>query len=365
MRPRYALHLVAAAVILVSIAACTPSAPASSLTQAAPKTESTKATAPQAAPTQVTSAQPTTSAKTIDFPTKGKTIMFNVPWPAGGSNDISARLLAPILARELGTNVEIVNKGGASSQVGMTDLINSKEDGYMLGQASLPTLSTVYLQADRKAIFDRKSFEPVAQQSEDGSVIAVKADSPYKTLQDVIDDAKKNPDKVTIGSDPWLNFHQFTVAQLEQAAGVRFASVQFNGSAEKQTSLIGGHVAVAATSVADVTPFVQNGSVRVLAIASASESTLMPGVKTMKSLGYDSVSIASRGFALKSGTPKTIVDIWAGALKKAINDPEFVTRMKAAGQEVKYLAPAEYASYWDGVDAQVKKMVEAGPPNGN
>ena len=122
--------------------------------------------------------------------------------------------------KPLAANVEILNLGGASSQVGMTELVTRKADGLTLGQVSLPTLSTVYLQADRKAVFDRKSFEPIAQQSEDGSVIAVKADSPYKTLKDVIDDAKANPNKVTMGSDPWLNFHQLTVAQLEKAAGV-------------------------------------------------------------------------------------------------------------------------------------------------
>ena len=139
------------------------------------------------------------------FPDKGKPVSIVVPYGAGGGSDGAARALAPFLEKALGTRVNVVNKGGAGSQVGMTYVANSKPDGYTLGYGLWPTLIAIYIDPARKAQFKRDSFIPVALHMIDPGVIAVKADSPFKTLKDLVDAAKKSPEKVKVSDNGLLN----------------------------------------------------------------------------------------------------------------------------------------------------------------
>ncbi|HTU00459.1 MAG TPA: tripartite tricarboxylate transporter substrate-binding protein, partial [Candidatus Sulfotelmatobacter sp.] len=127
------------------------------------------------------------------FPDKNRPIMLVVSYPPGGGTDVTGRLLAPLLEKELGTSVQVLNKPGAGGQVGFTEISRSRPDGYTIGYMILPTVITTYLDPSRKAVFSRKSFELLALQDNDPGIIAVKANSPYKSLKDLIDAAKANP----------------------------------------------------------------------------------------------------------------------------------------------------------------------------
>jgi len=156
--------VVAASIIAVGCAGTPPAPTPTKAAAAAPTTA--PAAAPTKAPAAAATAAPTkaaapTAAK-LNFPEKGKTVTIIVPWSAGGSNDVYCRLLAPYLEKEMGTPFQVVNRPEASSQVGMTELAKAKPDGYTLGLNSLQTTISVYLDAERKAAFDRKSFQPVA-----------------------------------------------------------------------------------------------------------------------------------------------------------------------------------------------------------
>ena len=124
------------------------------------------------------------------FPEKGRTLTHIVAYPPGGGTDVTARLLAPMLEKELGIQVQVLNKGGAGGQIGFTELVRSKPDGYTIGNLILPTVITTYLDPTRKAVFSRKSFQLLALQDNDPGIIAVKATGPFKTLKDLIDAAK-------------------------------------------------------------------------------------------------------------------------------------------------------------------------------
>jgi len=219
-------HHVAAVVAILSsallVAACTQAAPAATPTTAAAKAaEPTKApaqaTAPAAAPTKPAAAQPTAAkpaeptkpaaapTKTVDFPAKGRPITILNPWAAGGGNDLTCRLVGAFMEKDLGVPVQVLNKPGASSQVGTTEFVQAKPDGYTILLASMPTASLTYLDAERKAVYTRKDFQPIANLVLETGSIAVKTGSKYDTLKDLFDAAKANPGKIKIGHTGFNN----------------------------------------------------------------------------------------------------------------------------------------------------------------
>jgi len=151
---------------------------------------------------------------------KGRAISYIVPFDAGGAADLVARAIAPGIEKELGTPVQIVNKPGAGSQVGVTELARSKPDGYTVGVANIPTTITTYLDSERKAIYKRDSFITVAGYAVDPDVLVVKADSPFKSAKDLIEAARTNPEKIKIASASGkLSPPHMGILLMEKAAG--------------------------------------------------------------------------------------------------------------------------------------------------
>ena len=178
------------------------------------------------------------AAEAAAFPQKGKAIQLIVTHEAGGPTDVMARALASGMEKELGSPVVVVNKPGANTQVGMTFLSQAKPDGYAFSTVSFPTTIGAYLDPERKAVYGRKSFDALALHVWDASLMAVRADSPFKTVQDLVNAAKANPKKITVSSGV-MNDDQFSVLLLQKAAGVQFAQVSFTqGTAPAITALL-------------------------------------------------------------------------------------------------------------------------------
>jgi len=295
----------------------------------------------------------------VDYPAKGKVVNLIVPWPPGGPADVSARLLAQVMERDLGTPIPILNKGGAATQIGMTELARSKPDGYTFGQVSLPTFITVYLNPERKAVFTRKDFQPVALYLDDPGAIAVRADSPYKTLSDLVEAAKANPWKIRCGSSGILGQGHLEGIELEKVSGARFAKVNFEGGAAALTALLGGSSDFYPGVVSDFAVRHKSGDVRVLAVYDKEESPFLPGVKTAEAQGYKVAPVgSSRGWAVPAGTPKEIIDVLSQATKKGTEDDQFKARTKELGMMVRYLGTDEYASYWTSMEAHIVPLLE-------
>jgi len=144
-------------------------------------------------------------AGAADYPIKSRAISIIVPFAPGGANDVAARVQAPVLEKELGVSVVVVNKPGASTQVGMTQLVQAKPDGHTLGLLTLPGAMLAYLDPSRKAIYSRKDFKVVALQSWDPNGLAVKTDSPHKNLKDLVEAARANPEKIKVGTSGLLS----------------------------------------------------------------------------------------------------------------------------------------------------------------
>jgi len=297
------------------------------------------------------------SAWAASFPQKGKAIQLMVHFAAGGSSDVGARLLASALEKELGTSIVIVNKPGANSQIGMTALAQARPDGYTFGTTNFPVAVTTYLDKERKAVYNRQSFQPLALLVADPNLFAVKANSPYKTLKDLVEAAKAKPNTITVSSGV-LNDDQIAILLLQKLTDAKFAQVSFtSGGAPAVTALLGGKIDVYCGNVGDMLAHYKSGEVRILGIMDDLESPFYPGVKTFAAQGYKVISSSSRGFSGPAKIPKDIVNILSGAIKKVVATEEFKKKMADMGLTLKYMDAAQYAQFWKEYETTVKDLM--------
>ena len=291
-----------------------------------------------------------------DYPQKGKTIQLIVGNAAGGPTDLGARILAAGLEKELGVAIVTVNKPGANGQIQLTQVASAKPDGYLFGTINFPVTITGYLDPARKATYGRKSFEPLAMHVVDPNIFAVLTKSPYKTVKDLVEAAKAKPKTITVSSG-MRNDEQIGIVQLEKLTGAQFAQVSFTqGTAPSLVALLGGKIDVHCGHPADVLGHVKNGEVRVLGVMDDEESPFLPGVKTFDAQGYKDYSASSRGYVLPAGTPKEIVNILSGAMKKVMATEEHKKKMAEMGLSVRYMDPVQLGKFWDETEAMVKEL---------
>ncbi|MFZ1061767.1 MAG: tripartite tricarboxylate transporter substrate binding protein [Candidatus Rokuibacteriota bacterium] len=292
-----------------------------------------------------------------DYPTRPVQLM--VAYPAGGSTDVGARIVAAIAEKELGQPIVVANKGGAGGQVGWTEMARQKPDGYYIGFINLPATNTVILDPERKAIFGIDAFVPIINQVLDPGVIWVRADSPYKTLKDVIEAAKKSPGKLSAATTGILSDDHLAILMVEEAAGVQLRIVHFEGGAPQMTAILGGHVEVAFDNVGSIVKRVKSGELRALAVMDTARSKFLPDVPTTVDLGYPTViSSSTRGIAGPKGIPEPVIRKLQAVLKKAMENPEHVKKMEEAGLGIKVMIGDEYAKYYRDLHAKATKYTE-------
>jgi tripartite-type tricarboxylate transporter receptor subunit TctC len=292
------------------------------------------------------------------FPAKPVQLM--VAYPAGGSTDIAARIVAAIAEKDLGQSMVVVNKGGAGGQVGWTEMSRAKPDGYYIGFINLPALNTVILDPDRKAAFNVDAFVPVINQVLDPGIIWVKGDSPYKNLKDLLDAAKKNPNKISAATTGILSDDHLAILMMEEAApGALFRIVHFEGGAPVMTAVMGGHIECAFDNVGSVFRRIRTGELRALAVMDTQRSPFIPDVPTMRELGYPTViSSSTRGIAVPKGTPQPVIKRLEQSLKKAMDDPEHLKKMEEAGLQLRIMVGEEYAKYYRELHTKSAKYTE-------
>lgn len=292
-----------------------------------------------------------------DYPRRS--IQLIVPTPPGGPTDVGARIVASIVEKDIGQAVVVVNKPGAGSQLGLTELTRARPDGYTIGFVTMPGISTISLDPERKATFTIESFALIINQVFDVGAIWVRADSPFKTLADLVQAARKDPGKLTACTTGPLSDDHLAVMMLEEAENIRFRIVHFDGAAQQFTAILGGHVDVAFDNVGSVRKRAMAGEVRVLALMDHQRSKLMPDVPTTKELGYPTIiSSSTRGIAGPKGLPPAIQSYLAAAFRKAMEHPDHVKRMEDAGLEVRILTDAAYADYLKDQHAMAIKYIE-------
>jgi tripartite-type tricarboxylate transporter receptor subunit TctC len=302
--------------------------------------------------------EPAAPAQKVSYPEKGRTISVIVPFGAGGSTDVSARMVGTALEKELGVPVQIVNKVGGGSQVGNTAVATAKPDGYTLAYTSIPTIITSYLDLARKAAYTRKSFEPVARTTVNTVVFVVKGDGPYKNMKDLIDAARANPEKVKFAASGIVSVNHLPVLMVEKQAGVKFATVHFDGSAPGLTALLGGHVDAASALEPEIVGHVKAGDLRIIGVADSQESKLFPGVKTMEEQGYKIYMYSAHNVMAPAGTPREVVETLSQAIKKVLSNEDLQKKLEGVGLFVRYLDPAQLGKFWEESEAEIQPLME-------
>ena len=298
------------------------------------------------------------TAAAQEFPTRPVELM--VAFPPGGSTDVGARIVAAIAEKQLGQPMVVVNKSGAGGQVGWTDMARRKPDGYFIGYLNLPATNTVILDPERKAIFGPDAFVPIINQVLDPGIIWVRADSPYKSLKDLVEAARKSPNTIRAATTGILSDDHLAILMLEEAApGAIFRIVHLEGGAAQLKEVMGGNVDVAFDNVGTIAPRVRSGEIRGLALLDPERSKFVPDVPTTKELGYPTVvSNSTRGIAGPKGIPAPVVAKLAAVLKKAMEDPDHIAKLESAGLAVKIMVGPEYERYYRETHEKAKKYVE-------
>ncbi|MGX5715883.1 tripartite tricarboxylate transporter substrate binding protein [Arthrobacter sp. MAHUQ-56] len=293
-----------------------------------------------------------------DFPKKGKSIDLIVAFGSGGAVDTAARLIQPVLEKELGTNVEVINKPGAGGQIGYTQLTSAKPDGYTIGATGSPSVVVSPLDPSRGAKYTRESFQPLGRQVIDPTVIAVQPDSPYQTLKDLLDAAKANPKSMTASTTGLQTGEHFALAQIQESTGSEFAPVHFSeGASQATTAFLGKHVEVLVANVSDVNDLSKQGKARVLGVMSEERAPSLPDIPTFKESGYDLIAGTARGYSAPAGLPDDVAKKLETAIQKAIEDPAVVQKMKDLGLQTSYLNGADYQKFWAGQEEDFKEVL--------
>jgi tripartite-type tricarboxylate transporter receptor subunit TctC len=289
-------------------------------------------------------------------------IRMIVAYAPGGGTDIIARTTAQFLARHLGpnANIVVVNRPGAGAFASSAKPMAPPADGYTIGFINTPNVLTIPM--ERKSAFHWQDFDLLGNMVDDPGNFSVSADSPHKTLKDLVAYAKANPGAVTYGTTGIGSDDHISALMLERAAGIKMTHVPFKGAAEVHNAVVGKQITVAAMNIGEALQYAKGGSaIHQLGQMSVARTTLAPNVPTFKEQGYDIVMASLRGVAAPKGLPPAVRDQLVAAVQKAAADPEF--QAKAAGffAPLRYLPPAGYAAELKEGEASFKQLWQAMP----
>jgi tripartite-type tricarboxylate transporter receptor subunit TctC len=287
----------------------------------------------------------------------GRRLELIVPYPPGGGNDIGARALAPLLERELGMAVVVLNRPGAGSQIGMSQVARARPDGLTIGYGLWPQTTTLYLDPGRQAGFTRESFTPLALHATDPGAISVRTDSPLRNLADLVAAARARPDDFRMSDNGQLGHEHLASIQLQRMAGVRFNQVHFNGAGPALTALLGGQTEAAIFAVGTASAQMRQGAMRALAVLSDAESPFLPGVPTARAQGFDIIAGSTRAFVGPAGMPQEARDRLAGALERAIKAPEHAERMRSLSIPITFRNADAFAAYWAEEERMLRPLI--------
>jgi tripartite-type tricarboxylate transporter receptor subunit TctC len=292
-------------------------------------------------------ALPLTAKAQEPFPTRPITLV--APFPPGGVADLTARPVAAAMEKVLKSPVIVVNKTGAAGAVGMSFVANSRPDGYTL----LLSLSSISIIPEADKLFDRKpaytidQLTPIALISADPTIFVVRADRPWKSVKEFVEDAKKRPDEISYSSSGVYGTLHMAMEMLTHAAGIKLKHVPYGGAGPALTSILGGHVDTLASGPAVVIPQIKAGQLRPLAGWGAKRVTALPDVPTFKELGYDIEFYIWAGMFAPTGTPEPILRKLRDTVRQAVQDPDFKSAMGKLETPIAYLDAPEFQKFWD------------------
>jgi tripartite-type tricarboxylate transporter receptor subunit TctC len=287
-------------------------------------------------------------------PYPSRPISLVVPFPPGGVADLTARPVATAMEKVLKQPLGVVNKTGAAGAVGMQFVATSKPDGYTL----LLALSSISIIPEADKLFGRppaftvEQFAPVALISADPTILVVRAESPWKTAKEFIEDAKKRPNQISFSSSGIYGTLHMAMELLSHAAGIKLRHVPYAGAGPALTALLGGHVDALASGPSVVLPQIKAGKLRALAGWGDKRVASLPDVPTFKELGYPEAEFYIwAGLFAPKGTPEPVLAKLRDAARAGVADPEFRSAMDKLETPVTFKQGAEFQKFFE-ADAQ-------------
>jgi tripartite-type tricarboxylate transporter receptor subunit TctC len=285
-------------------------------------------------------------------------ISIVAPFPPGGVADLTARPVAAAMEKALKNPVGVVNKTGAAGAVGMQFVATSRPDGYTL----LLALSSISIIPEADKLFDRKpaftvdQFEPLALISADPTILVVRAESPWKTAKEFIEDARRRPNQISYSSSGIYGTLHMAMELLSHAAGITLRHVPHSGAAPALTAILGGHVDALASGPAVVLPHIKAGKLRALAGWGEQRVAALPDVPTFRELGYpDAEFYIWAGLFAPKGTPEPVLGKLRETLKVAVAEPDFKAAMDKLETPIVFKQGEEFRRFFD---ADARRLAE-------
>ncbi|HEY1363982.1 MAG TPA: tripartite tricarboxylate transporter substrate binding protein [Xanthobacteraceae bacterium] len=270
-------------------------------------------------------------AQAQNYPSRVITLV--VPFPPGGLTDVPARVFAAMLQQRIGQNIVVENRTGGNGTIGVASVSRASPDGYTLLANSLADTQNVH--------FVAVAYDPIGDFAQIGwivdgppAVLVVNAALPYRTLADLIADARKNPSRISFGTSGPASSPAMALAQLNKAAGIEIVGVPYRGSGEAAREVASGAIQGVFTFYAQGKPLVDDGKVRALAVAAPARLAGWPEVPTFRELGYDIDFRGFVGLAAPAKTPKPVIDYLNNELNATVQSDLFKQRMGELGMTV-------------------------------
>lgn len=285
-----------------------------------------------------------------------KVIKLIVPWSPGGSGDMTCRILAAQMEKDLGKPVVVKNMPGAGSMVGARALANSKPDGYTLGFLGISAVIAQYTSVSPVMMKEYKVVSGVINPS---LVLLVNSKTPWKTLEEFVAFAKENPGKIKNGNAGAGVIDHLYSSEFAKKADVRFTQVPYKGWGPSLAALAGGHIDSMFVAIGPAKAMIDAGKIRPVAIAANERHPSYPDIPTMKEGGVDITMPFWESIVIPAKTPDHVITILDKAIHKAFDDPDTMKKIKDSGLDVSYLDTLETTRLRTLSDSSIKNMVEA------
>ncbi len=290
-----------------------------------------------------------------DFPSKP--IKIIVGFSPGGTTDLIARAVAGVAPEFLGQSLIVINKPGASGTIAAKEVAGAKPDGYtMVIVGGSETVSVGHFK--KLPYHPIEAFAPVTRFVRARMLINCKADAPWKTFQDFVADAKKNPGKYKYASSGHGGIYHAALLAMCDSTGIKMKHIPYKGGAPGLAALMGGHVELAVASDAEAWPLVEGGKIRALTLTSEDRSPIMKDVPTLKELGYDVYLENQKGFAAPAGISPERLRFLDEAFKKTYDHPAFKKLADKLKLELGYLGPDDFRKSLESMYKQVGEVLK-------
>ena len=272
------------------------------------------------------------------------TAQLIVPWKAGGGTQVLYALVEKTIS-EMDTpyNLKVITVPGQGGNKGAKQAAKAAPDGCTLFAIHQSAITSFL---NGRIDFHYNGFDTVANVTVTPDIIGASADAPFNTIQEMAAYAKANPGKVSAGATFGSTSH-FIWLLLEKKMGIKLNLVPYDGTAERMNALLSGAITLGAVNVASGKKHLQAGTIKPLAIAADSRDKQIPDVPTLMEAGFDMTFALERGIVAPKGTPREVIDMWAGIIKQAVDNPTLQAAMDAKGTGLRFQGPDEFRAYAD------------------